>query len=653
MAHLHVHNLFLWSMAVIYLFAFASLYHQLPGLYGDKGILPVASRELTKSPKLDWDDLLKHWNAKPTLLWVTQSLGIDVQTSMDVLALLGIGLASFAIITRFARNMLVFGALWLLYLSFYSVGNVFLWFQWDALLMEAGFLAFVFAPIPLFMPHRIHAKLAGLCMWPVKWLLFRLMFSSGILKLTGGCPTWWKLTALFHHYESQCIPTFLSWYIHQLPGWFDQLTLLHALFCEVVLPFFFFAPTKGLRKFAWYNQIILQLGIIATGNYNWFNLLTIVLSLSLLDDEDLGFKTHGKVQIISKLKKAVAFLFNLLIIGGVLAGIGVLYNIRYDEKNVLTFKPGFGEKEVHAVMEYAWPASVMLGLISLAWTLIYYFRQHDANESSFTKMYRGIFLGFYVLMALGLFGLSLIPYNTLSKTTSLGNTGVRIRQLNKNLEKFNLVSGYGLFRRMTGTEGRPELILEGSDDLEAGWKPYEFWYKPGKLDRPPPFLIPHQPRLDWQMWFAALSDQNSSPWVYNVAYRLLQAEPEVLRLIDPASPFFKKPPKYIRGQLYKYWFTSIHDKDAKTGNTTSDWWKRKLDREWLSPVSLEDARFMEIVTQQGVTKIPKQPKDNFKELHVWVKMVRDTTTTLSAPMFIWSLFMINVAFHRTLKALRL
>jgi lipase maturation factor len=132
------------------------------------------------------------------------------------------------------------------------------------------------------------------------------------------------------------------------------------------------------------------------------------------------------------------------------------------------------------------------------------------------------------------------------------------------LEQFMLVNPYGLFRQMT--EARPEIIIEGSDDGE-NWKPYEFRWKPGDLSRPPAFCTPHQPRLDWQMWFAALG--HLDPWFQPLIKKLLEGEPRVLALLAD-NPFSDAPPKFIRIVLYQYHFTDS-DERRKTGN----WWRRE------------------------------------------------------------------------------
>lgn len=122
----------------------------------------------------------------------------------------------------------------------------------------------------------------------MRWLLFRLMYLSGIVKLTSGCPTWWGLTAMDWHYESQCLPTPLAWYAHQLPSWMQQFSVVAVYVIEIGFPFVYFAPLRSLRLLAFLGQVLLMALIMLTGNYNFFNILTIVLSLSLLEDRDVA-----------------------------------------------------------------------------------------------------------------------------------------------------------------------------------------------------------------------------------------------------------------------------------------------------------------------------------------------------------------------------
>jgi lipase maturation factor 1 len=139
------------------------------------------------------------------------------------------------------------------------------------------------------------------------------------------------------------------------------------------------------------------------------------------------------------------------------------------------------------------------------------------------------------------------------------------------------INNYGLFAVMTKT--RPEIIIEGSNDGQT-WLAYEFNHKPGDVKRRPRFIAPHQPRLDWQMWFAALSTAEQNPWFINLCIRLLQGQPEVLALLEK-NPFPGKPPEHLRAVLYNYKFTT-----PKTLLEVREWWSREYIRDYLGPISL-------------------------------------------------------------------
>jgi hypothetical protein len=156
-----------------------------------------------------------------------------------------------------------------------------------------------------------------------------------------------------------------------------------------------------------------------------------------------------------------------------------------------------------------------------------------------------------------------------------------LANLNKRLEAFRIVNGYGLFRVMTKDRG--EIILEGSSD-GIDWLPYEFKWKPGDVKRAPGWCAPHQPRLDWQMWFAALGTPRENQWLVALIYRLLQGSHEVNGLLA-SNPFPDKPPLYIRAMFYRYRFTTV-DELRHTGA----WWKREELREYLPTLSLEQFR---------------------------------------------------------------
>jgi lipase maturation factor 1 len=151
--------------------------------------------------------------------------------------------------------------------------------------------------------------------------------------------------------------------------------------------------------------------------------------------------------------------------------------------------------------------------------------------------------------------------------------------LNAEIAPFRTVNSYGLFAVMT-TERR-EIIIEGSND-GVTWLPYEFKYKPGDVSRRPGFIEPFQPRLDWQMWFAALGNYRQNPWIVGFCARLLQGSPEVLALLAK-NPFPSRPPRFLRAEFYEYHFTDFQERHA-----SGAWWKREPAGEYLPAISLAD-----------------------------------------------------------------
>ena len=264
--------LFLRLLGVIYLIAFLSLWTQINGLIGSDGILP-AERYLSAVREQVG---LERYLAFPTLCWLN-----DSDAFLHLLCGGGVFLSLLLIIG--VAPVLALTGLWLFYLSLVSVGQSFLSFQWDALLLETGFLAIFFRPA-----SDSAKNLTGTCsivrrVVVARWLLFRLMFASGVVKLMSGDPTWGNLTALNFHYETQPLPTVLGWYAHHLPEWFPKAAVAGMFGVEIVVPFLIFAPRR-LRFLGAIALVALQLLIAATGNYCFFNLLTVALCVLLFDD---------------------------------------------------------------------------------------------------------------------------------------------------------------------------------------------------------------------------------------------------------------------------------------------------------------------------------------------------------------------------------
>jgi hypothetical protein len=158
------------------------------------------------------------------------------------------------------------------------------------------------------------------------------------------------------------------------------------------------------------------------------------------------------------------------------------------------------------------------------------------------------------------------------------------------LEPFRTFNHYGLFAVMTTS--RREIVIQGSND-KVRWLAYEFKYKPGEVRRRPGFVEPHQPRLDWQMWFAALGEAPQNPWFASFCLCLLRGSPPVLGLLQ-RNPFPRQPPRYIRAVVYEYHFT-----DFATRRRTGAWWRREDKGLYLPPISMphQGARL-------GITSVP-------------------------------------------------
>jgi lipase maturation factor 1 len=488
-AHLLTRRAFMRGLGVIYLIAFVSLWTQISGLISHNGILPTDQFMSAVGKQCDAQEIgLERYHLLPTLCWLDAS-----DNSLHFQCGAGAVLAVF-LIAGFAPAPCL-ALLWLLYLSLATVGRNFLGFQWDNLLLETGFLAIFFAPLQLWPRPSREAQPSRLVLWLLRLLLFKLMFSSGCVKLLSGDPNWRNLTALTFHYQTQPLPTWIGWYASQLPLWF-QKTSCAAMFCiELGAPFLIFTPRR-LRFGGGAAIAFLQILILLTGNYTFFNLLTLALCMLLLDDF-----------VLAKFRAAFV---------------------------PVTRHPS-------PVTAWRWPRFITVPLAS-------------------------------IVIVLSLFQMSLM-------------FGVRsgwllpVAVADEWFAPFRSFNGYGLFAVMT--TDRREITVEGSDD-GTNWLAYEFKYKPGNVDRRPAFVAPHQPRLDWQMWFAALGNYQQNPWFGNFCERLLQGSPEVLALLDK-NPFPNHPPHYIRAEFYDYRFTNFAERRA-----TGAWWKREFIGEYLPPISLRE-----------------------------------------------------------------
>jgi lipase maturation factor 1 len=437
-------------LGLVYLLAFGSLLVQVRGLYGSQGILPI--HELVTDVRRNAGS--RAFLRIPSIFWINTS-----DTFITASAVVGVCLSIYLLTGLPPLPALIL--LWLIYLSFASLGQEFLSYQWDALLLETGFMT-------IFLPLANTAS--PLVCLAYQLFIFRFMLSAGTVKLTSRDPNWRNLRAMCFHYETQPIPNRIAWYTHQLPEGIQKFSTLGTFLFELVVPFLALGPAPF--KLACFCLLAFFQGlIILTGNYGFFNCLTLVLAVPLLEDRYLGF--------LGRSLTAATQMPWLSTLAGAVFGIIILLNI------------------------------------------------------------------------LQLIRLFLRPQ--------------WLRQILGRCGRWQISNPYGLFAVMT-TE-RYEFVIEGSRDLKL-WLPYEFHWKPGDPALPPRQAAPHQPRLDWQMWFAALNPGYVETWLTRLVQRLLEGSPAVLGLFR-TIPFTPAPPDYIRLKVYRYHFS-----DPATKRASGRWWNR-------------------------------------------------------------------------------
>jgi predicted DCC family thiol-disulfide oxidoreductase YuxK len=468
---------FLRALGLIYLIAFVSLWVQIDGLVGANGILPIGDYLNAAREQLGG----RAMSILPTLCWFNSS-----NAFLHFLCGGGV-LLSILLIIGVAPAISLAG-LFVFYLSLTIAGQTFLNFQWDILLLETGFLSIFLAPWRLWLSN---VPINRVAVFLLKLLLFKLMFMSGVVKLTSGDDCWWNLTALDYHYWSQPLPTVFAWWADQHPEWFKKFSVAFCLVVEIIVPFFIWTPRR-LRVIAAGLLIVLQLCIALTGNYNFFNLLTVALCLLLIDDAVLKRSAVGdrRYRMADRLS--------------ILASVALL---------VVTF-----------------PVN--------AWHL----------------------------------------YNACKPEAEMPRL---VRWSYEHLEPFRIVNGYGLFREMT--KDRKEIVIEGSAD-GIDWKPYEFKWKPGDVNRAPGWCAPHQPRADWQMWFAALGDVRQNPWFVRLMVCLLEDKGDVTQLLAH-NPFPDASPHFLRARSYRYRFTT-----AAEHRQSGAWWAREELGEYMRTISADELR---------------------------------------------------------------
>lgn len=457
------------ALGTVYLIAFAVALRQFPALLGERGLLPVP--ELLARVRFRDAPSVFHVHYSDRLLLILSWTGI---------ALSAAAIAGLTDIVPTPVAILVWAALWALYLSIVNVGQTFYAFGWESLLCETGFLAIFLGNAQVAPPVTL--------VYLLRWLLFRVEFGAGLIKMRGD-RCWRDLTCLYYHHQTQPMPNPLSWYFHHLPARLHRLEALGNHLAQLAVPFFLFAP-QPFASIAGATVILTQGWLVLSGNYAWLNAITIVLAVSGFGDATLGL-------VLPRRATAAAI--------------------------------------------PTWFGVAVLALTALILALSY----RPAR-------------------------------NLLSR-----------RQLmNYSFDPLHIVGTYGAFGAVT--KERDEVIVEGTDEAvltpSTTWREYEFKAKPGDPRRRPPQIAPYHLRLDWLMWFAAMSSPMYQEWFVPFLTKLLRADRATLALLS-RDPFAGAAPRFVRARLYRYRFTTPRER-----RETGAWWHRELLGDYLPALSLQRRR---------------------------------------------------------------
>ncbi|MEW2049682.1 lipase maturation factor family protein [Streptomyces sp. NPDC051445] len=448
------------ALAGLYLVAFLTAALQFRALLGERGMLPVP-RFVERVP----------FRRAPSLFKLRYSDRLFAGCAWTGCAVSAALLAGLDGLLPLWAAMLLWLVPWALYLSIVNVGQTWYGFGWESLLLETGFLAVFLGNDEVAPPVLV--------LFLMRWILFRVEFGAGLIKMRGDA-CWRKLTCLYHHHETQPMPGPLSWFFHHLPKPLHRVEAAANHFTQLVVPFLLFAP-QPIATAAASLMILTQLWLVLSGNFAWLNWITVVLAVPAL--------------------------------------------------------------ELPAGSRPAPGAPLWYETVVLATAALLLFLSHRP------------------------------VVNMLS----------RRQVMNRSFDPLHLVNTYGAFGSVSRI--RYEVVVEGTlDDVpreDSDWREYEFRGKPGDPRRRPRQFAPYHLRLDWMMWFAALSPAYAGAWFTALVERLLENDRDTLKLLR-RSPFPPdEPPRHIRARLFRYRYTTWREL-----RETGAWWRRTYVREYLPPTRL-------------------------------------------------------------------
>jgi hypothetical protein len=515
--------IFLRALGAIYFSAFFSLVFQIRGLIGPEGILPASEYLKSVAEQVGH---ARYWYA-PSVLWF--SSGAHMLTG---LCWVGMAAAVLLVLNLWPRGMLV--VCFVCFLSFVSAARDFSGYQSDGMLLEAGFLSLFLAPGGLRPRLGEMQPPVRAALYLVLWEWFRIYFESGVAKMAGGDPEWRNFTAMDDYYQNGPLPTWIGWYVQHFPHWFHGSSAFFTLALELVLIWLAFLPRR-FRIALFFVVTPWQIGIILTANYTFLNYLVLVLAFLLLDDRFLMRFCPGQ------------------------------------RKRLLLDLPLTSAGHAHA------PASAQLSVLTSPSSPS--IEKAPASRDAWRDAWRKnrfwlapLRVAITAVLLLWIFYATTAQMVWMIMSAPLPTSPVAM------LDPFRIANRYGLFAVMT--RGRYEIEFQGSNDGQT-WIAYPFRHKPQELNKPPRIYAPHQPRLDWNLWFASLGEWRDNPLVLRTQRRLLSNDPDVLALFA-ANPFPQAPPRQVRAVLWQYWFTSMAEKREH-----GLWWRRELLGLYAPAIRLE------------------------------------------------------------------
>jgi len=585
-------RIYLICFAQIYTCAFLSILLQYRGLLGENGLLPAEEF---------WKQIKKNYEPKqlPSLLWFCDQY---FDLTVEGIALSGLLVSMLA---QMYQHALLYAFMFMAYLTIFTIGQTFLSFQWDILLLEAGAATILYAPFLTLKVAPEHDDEGHPALWILRSIVVKLLILSGVVKVNAQCPTWKYLTALEFHFASTCLPTAEGWFLHSFPPILLRFGVAVMFLIELVAPWLMLIPITPIRRAGVIVQIPLQVLIQFSGNYNFFNLLTLVLLIPAWAHDfaihHFWERSWQRLYLVCYILTFAALTYTFLQL------FPFVFLAKSDDfsslltKSVIRFDNLATESWTRKMIQITLSSlavHIFYAIVSLTAVSYSFFGTHTLKQKLRRCMLSVFCLGYLALI--------LVPYRSiLDQDLPLPYAAqAALRVLEPRLGPFRVSSSYGLFRRMTGVGSTqesgwagvplaskvavPAVVIEVSTDNGASWLEIPFRYAPYKPDRPPRRTAPHQPRIDWQMWFAALGSYQYNPWFLHLLYRLIlfveyRKEDPVIDLLDlhllnkkiPSSTIGKI---LIRAWRYEYDFTRVPSPWAlsipgtKLSACTPDFW---------------------------------------------------------------------------------